>query len=220
MLNAPEPISLEIGKVYTLSCYYSVGKAFTNTVYSNGFGIALRTDSGTHDSYDTSFNSIGTLNFSTITGTYFGSYTFTATTDTIYLCLNGGDINDNQTELSFDLYNLKLEHGNKATSWTLPADNFENSLNINLQNHPLRSLPNGICDILTIDSMGSIILKQYIGITEQATTDSISVTIGVDALSSTGTLDDGATVIYALASPISVNIGTLNLIGLSLNNIT
>ena len=84
----------------------------------------------------------------------------------------------------------------------------------------MRSLPNGICDILTIDNTGSIILKQYIGITEQATTDGISVTIGVDALSSTGTLDDGATVIYALASPISVNIGTLNLIGLSLNNIT
>ena len=219
MLNAPEPVSLEIGKVYTLSCYYNVGKTFINSAFNNGFGIVLRTDSGTHANQDTSFNSMGTLNFSMISGTYFGSYTFTATTDTIYLCLNGGDISDGQ-ELSFDLYNLKLEHGNKATSWTLPADNFESSLNINLQNHPLRSLPNGICDILTIDNTGSIILKQYIGITEQATTDSISATIGVNALSSTGTLDDGATVIYALTSPVSINIGTLNLTGLSLDNIT
>ena len=116
MLNAPEPVSLEIGKVYTLSCYYSVGKAFTNSVVNNGFGIVLRTDSGTHTNSDTSFNSIGTLNFSTIFGIYFGSYTFTATVNTVYLCLNGGDLIDGQTDLSFDLYNLKLEHGNKATS--------------------------------------------------------------------------------------------------------
>lgn len=222
MLNAPEPISLEIGKVYTLSCYYNVGKAFTNSPFNNGFGVVLRTDSGTHASQDTSFNSIGTLNFSMIPGIYFGSYTFTATVDTIYLCLNGGNLNDGQTGLNFDLYCLKLEHGNKATPWTWlsNADNFEGSLNINLQNHPLRSLPNGICDILTIDNAGNIILKQYIGMTEQATTDGISATIGTNAISSTGTLDDGATVIYALASPISINIGTLDLTGLSLNNIT
>lgn len=102
----------------------------------------------------------------------------------------------------------------------MPADNFEDSLNIDLQNHPLRSLPNGICDILTIDNTGDIILKQYIGITEQATTDGISATVGTDALSSMGTLDDGATVIYALASPVSINIGTLNLTEKSLSNIT
>lgn len=115
-LNSPA-ITVEIGKQYTLSCKYSVNKQFTETSGKDGYGITIRTDEGAHSSYDSTSNSLGKCKFESTIGTYTSSFTFTPTVSTIYLCLNGGQIADNQTGLSFDVYSVQLERGNIATDW-------------------------------------------------------------------------------------------------------
>lgn len=82
---------------------------------------------------------------------------------------------------------------------------------IPLQGHALRSLPDGTEDTLAIDSEGNATLTKRIGITTTAATDGISATVGTDAMSTTGTLADGATVIYKLATPQTISLGTIDL---------
>lgn len=82
---------------------------------------------------------------------------------------------------------------------------------IDLQGHQLRSLPDGTRDELAVDSAGNVTLTQRVGVTTQATTDGISATVGTDAMSTTGDLSDGATVIYRLAAPQTIGLGTIDL---------
>lgn len=113
-LNSPA-ITVEPNQQYTLSCDYTVNKAYTSTSNRN-YGISIRTDSGNHSSYDDlASNSLGQAVFKTTVGAAHTSFTFTPTVSTIYLCLNGGNILDNQSGLSFDIKNIKLEKGNKDT---------------------------------------------------------------------------------------------------------
>ncbi len=86
---------------------------------------------------------------------------------------------------------------------------------INLQGHQLRSLPDGTRDELTVDARGYVTLTQRIGVTTTATTDGITATVGTDAMSTTGGLEDGATVIYKLATPVEIPLGTVTLPAIS-----
>ena len=82
---------------------------------------------------------------------------------------------------------------------------------IDLDGNALRSLPDGTEDVLEVDSEGNVTLTKRIGITTTATTDGISATVGTDAMSTTGDLSDGATVIYPLATPQTISLGTIDL---------
>ena len=67
----------------------------------------------------------------TVTNIKRGMITFTATVDTLYIVINGGCIDDNQTGLSFEFNKWKLEKGNKATDWTpAPEDDEINGQNL------------------------------------------------------------------------------------------
>lgn len=80
---------------------------------------------------------------------------------------------------------------------------------IDLQGYQLRGLPDGTHDELTVDARGNVTLTQRVGVTTTATTDGIVATVGTDAMSTTGDLSDGATVIYKLGSPQTVGLGTV-----------
>lgn len=82
---------------------------------------------------------------------------------------------------------------------------------IDLQGNALRSLPDGTQDVLEVDGEGNVTLTQRIGLTTTATTDGITATVGTDAMSTTGTLADGATVIYKLATTQTISLGKIDL---------
>lgn len=82
---------------------------------------------------------------------------------------------------------------------------------IDLQGHALRSLPNGTHNEIRWNSLGRVTLMQRVGVTTTATTDGITATVGVDAMSTTGDLSDGATVLYPLATPQTIDLGTIDL---------
>lgn len=85
------------------------------------------------------------------------------------------------------------------------------SVPIDLQGNELRSLPDGTRDELRVDSSGSVTLIRRTEKTEQASTDGVTGTVGVDVISTTGAIEDGATVIYKLANPVSVSLGTIDM---------
>jgi hypothetical protein len=61
-------------------------------------------------------------------------------------------------------------------------------------------LPDGTADVLAIDSAGRWEWAAPMKFTTQAVTDGVSGTVGVDVMSSTGQIADGATVLYASTS--------------------
>lgn len=78
--------------------------------------------------------------------------------------------------------------------------------------HPyLASTPDGTADQVTIDTYGNVTLTASVGKTTTATTDGITATVGTDALSSTGTLADGATVYYNLTLGKNYSLGEVDL---------
>ena len=81
---------------------------------------------------------------------------------------------------------------------------------IDLQGHALRSLPDGTHDELRVEG-GLVTLVQRCGETQQAVTDGVSGTVGVDVLSSTGEIADGAQVVYSLATPQTISLGKIDL---------
>ena len=82
---------------------------------------------------------------------------------------------------------------------------------IDLDGNAIRSLPDGTEDVLEVDGEGNVTLTKRIGLTTTATTDGISATVGTDAMSTTGDLSDGATVIYKLATPQTISLGKIDL---------
>ena len=65
------------------------------------------------------------------------------------------------------------------------------------------SLPDGTADVLAIDSAGGVEWTNRTTITTQAVTDGVSGTVGIDVMSSTGEIADGATVLYASATTVA-----------------
>ena len=105
---------------------------------------------------------------------------------------------------------IQVENGTEATAYkpyagaylpiTLPAE------------HPyLAALPDGTHDEIVIDKYGNASLTAIVGKTETAANDGVNATVGTDALSSTGAIADGATVYYKLATPITYQLGKLDI---------
>jgi hypothetical protein len=64
------------------------------------------------------------------------------------------------------------------------------------------SLPDGTADTLTLDGAGKVTWERKTNETTQAVTDGVTGTVGVDVLSTTGQIANGATVLYKLALDI------------------
>jgi hypothetical protein len=73
------------------------------------------------------------------------------------------------------------------------------------------SLPDGTADTLTLDGAGKVTWTLPTSETTQAVTDGVTGTVGVDVLSSTGQIADGATVLYKLATPVTEQRGYVDL---------
>lgn len=89
-------------------------------------------------------------------------------------------------------------------------DGTETVTPIDLQGNALASLPDGTRDVLHVEN-GRAWIDAATAITTTATTDGITATVGVDAMSTTGDLSDGATVIYKLATPSTIDLGEVSL---------
>ena len=92
---------------------------------------------------------------------------------------------------------LQLEKGNQATSYEIPINNY----NIYCINDSLKSV-GSIKDIMSIDN-AELTIKRNIGEISSYTSEAITT----DYISSTGSLSEGANVIYVLENPIIETIG-------------
>ena len=103
-------ITVVSGKKYTLSVEYTVGKDYTIASGKGGFGLSVykAAPTDTFDSSNANFVARAQF-FETQTRVAMkATVTFTATTNSIYLGLNGGQINDSQTGLEFTMDKLTL----------------------------------------------------------------------------------------------------------------
>ena len=73
------------------------------------------------------------------------------------------------------------------------------------------SLPDGTADELRLDGAGKVEWELGDAETTTAATDGVTGTIGVDVLSTTGQIADGATVLYKLATPITEHAGYVDM---------
>lgn len=123
MMYSPA-IQVEVGRQYTVSGYATVNKAYTPASMAEqykGYGIDVRTNTTAVSNNSSSAGFIAHAVFPTTVANKVKVHTtFTATTSPIYLVLNGGQISDNQTGLSFELDRIKLEAGSKDTDWSVP----------------------------------------------------------------------------------------------------
>ena len=110
-------ISITKGQKYILSFDYKVNKAY-NYLSGQKYGVYLSTSIPTNAAPINIITDGQYVIENTVTSLKRGVITFTATIDTLYIVINGGCINDNQTGLSFEFNKWKLEKGNKATDWT------------------------------------------------------------------------------------------------------
>lgn len=65
------------------------------------------------------------------------------------------------------------------------------------------SLPDGTADVLKLDGAGKVEWELADAETTTAATDGVTGTVGVDVLSTTGQIADGATVLFKLATPVT-----------------
>jgi hypothetical protein len=123
-------ISVTKGQKYILSFDYKVNKAY-NYLSGQKYGVYLSTSVPTNAAPTNIITNGQYVIENTVTNIKRGMITFTATVDTLYIVINGGCINDNQTGLSFEFNKWKLEKGNKATDYTpAPEDNEINGQNL------------------------------------------------------------------------------------------
>jgi hypothetical protein len=73
------------------------------------------------------------------------------------------------------------------------------------------ALPDGTADTLTLDGAGKVTWERKTNETTQAVTDGVTGTVGVDVLSSTGQIADGAKVLYKLTTPVTEQRGYVDL---------
>lgn len=119
-----QPISVTSGNKYMVFFDYTVGKEYTITSGKSGYGLVAysgsNAPSGSYDDGNARF--LGKAEFPTTASddrVRKGSFTFTATSDSIILGLNGGHIADNQTGLSFTIDNLVVGETLSTTSTTV-----------------------------------------------------------------------------------------------------
>lgn len=117
-------ISVTKGQKYILSFDYKVNKAY-NYLSGQKYGVYLSTSVPTNAAPTNIITDGQYAIENTVTSIKRGVITFTATVDTLYIVINGGCINDNQTGLSFEFNKWKLEKGNKATDWTPATEDDE-----------------------------------------------------------------------------------------------
>ena len=123
-------ISVTKGQKYILSFDYKVNKAY-NYLSGQKYGVYLSTSIPTNAAPINIITDGQYVIENTVTSLKRGVITFTAPIDTLYIVINGGCIDDNQTGLSFEFNKWKLEKGNKATDWTpAPEDNEINGQNL------------------------------------------------------------------------------------------
>lgn len=104
-------ITVVSGKKYTLSVEYTVGKDYTITSGKGGFGLSVYKTTPPHSNYDnanTNFVARAQFFETTTRVAMKATVTFTASSNSVYLGLNGGQINDGQSGLSFTLDKLTL----------------------------------------------------------------------------------------------------------------
>ena len=84
----------------------------------------------------------------------------------------------------------------QTLTFTLPAE------------HPyLAKLPDGTADEIVVDEEGNVELVARVGKSTAAVSDGVGGEVGTDALSSTGSIADGAIVYYKLATPVTYPLG-------------
>lgn len=117
-------IAVEKGKKYVLSFDYKVNKAY-NYLSGQKYGVYLSTSVPT-DTAPTNIITNGQYVIeNTVTSIKRGMITFSAPADTLYIVINGGCINDNQTGLSFEFNKWKLENGTIASPWAPAQSDLE-----------------------------------------------------------------------------------------------
>ena len=119
-----QPITVTSGNKYMVFFDYTVGKTYTTTSGKSGYGLVAysgaNAPSSSYDDGNARF--LGKAEFSkTASGDRVlkGSFTFTATSDSVILGLNGGHIADNLTGLSFTIDNLVVGETLSTTSTTV-----------------------------------------------------------------------------------------------------
>lgn len=123
-------ISVTKGQKYILSFDYKVNKAY-NYLSGQKYGVYLSTSVPTNAAPANIITNGQYVIENTVTSLKRGVITFAAPIDTLYIVINGGCIDDNQTGLSFEFNKWKLEKGNKITDWTpAPEDNEINGQNL------------------------------------------------------------------------------------------
>ena len=123
-------ISVTKGQKYILSFDYKVNKAY-NYLSGQKYGVYLSTSVPTNAAPTNIITDGQYVIENTVTSIKRGVITFTAPIDTLYIVINGGCINDNQTGLSFEFNKWKLEKGNISTDWTpAPEDDEINGQNL------------------------------------------------------------------------------------------
>lgn len=177
-------ISVTKGQKYILSFDYKVNKAY-NYLSGQKYGVYLSTSVPTNAAPANIITNGQYVIENTVTNIKRGMITFTATVDTLYIVINGGCIDDNQTGLSFEFNKWKLEKGSKATDWTpAPEDTqsqIDNITEITTSHTTSISTMQGqisslISEDTTIKGNYDALLSRYN--TTVATVDSMKTTIG------------------------------------------
>ena len=114
-------------KEYVLSFEYEVFKNYTNL---SGFTFRLEVlkEKTNADNSSVPYAIAYHVIENVVTPKKRVSIKFTPTVSTIYLMLNGGYINDKQTDIKFSFNKFKLEQGNKATDWTAAPEDVDNAI--------------------------------------------------------------------------------------------
>ena len=109
------PITFEVGTQYTLSCRYKVLQNYNRWNSSYSVGLSLNANNpGTNAQNATNI----IIPFGSVATDYItDKITFTATTSTYYLDVNGGYIADGSQNIGFEIANIKLEKGPVMTPW-------------------------------------------------------------------------------------------------------
>lgn len=114
--------NLEIGKAYSLGFDYEVPVAYENYSFYK-YGVYIK-DSTPQSNTPTDVLCKYVIP-NTVTSKTRGTLTFEATATTMYVVLNGGELNDGQTGIYFNFGKWKLEKGNKATDWSPAPEDVE-----------------------------------------------------------------------------------------------
>ena len=103
---------------------------------------------------------------------------------------------------------VSVADGGTLNVKTKDSANVTTTYPIDLQGNALRSLPDGTRDELRVGER--VTLVKRCAETLQAVTDGVTGTVGVDVLSSTGQITNGAQVVYKLAAPQEIDLGAVS----------